>query len=98
MLFSTRTGYWQARCLRAALAYLHKHTISFFSMRQGTGVAIYFPTSRFSYDPWYPRLVSSFPGPLKDWDNLLAALYNVGQSITNSVASGERLWFVWAAL
>lgn len=26
-----------------------------------------------------------------DWDNLLTALYNVGQSITNIVASGERL-------
>lgn len=80
-------GHEQAQRLKrlAHQRLLHRTTHA-----QGTGMAIYFPQTRASYDYYYDRFVTAFPTAMTDWDNFLNALYNLGESIASDISSSER--------
>jgi hypothetical protein len=59
------------------------------SHNQGTGMAIYFPTTRVAYDPWYTSFVGSFPAAMDDWDTFLTTIYGTGESIASGASQRE---------
>ncbi|GBF88369.1 hypothetical protein Rsub_01081 [Raphidocelis subcapitata] len=76
----------------------YKAAISFFErdndLPDGTGMAIYFPPTRVSYDPWYDSFIASFATAATDWGRFLEALYALGDNLASAVNQQADFRFV----